>query len=125
MPHACLLAGFDSQSASVAGPLPSADRQISADPARRVRPSSYHKAPRGDHRRTSTFLTREATGTMHLLAFRRGDHRSSNEKRVSGDRSLEFDEEDQARMREQAERNQERALTSEEQEELQKYVKRG
>lgn len=39
--------------------------------------------------------------------------------------TLGFGEEDQARMRELAERNQEGALSSEEQEELQNYVKAG
>jgi hypothetical protein len=39
--------------------------------------------------------------------------------------TLGFDEEDQARMRELAERNQEGSLSSEEQEELQNYVKAG
>jgi hypothetical protein len=39
--------------------------------------------------------------------------------------TLRFDEEDQARMSELAERNQEGALTSEEQEELASYVKAG
>src|SRR5436309_120258 len=39
--------------------------------------------------------------------------------------TLGFDEEDQARMRELAERNQDGALTSEEREELQNYVKAG
>ena len=39
--------------------------------------------------------------------------------------TLGFDEEDQARMRELAERNQEGTSTSEEREELQSYVKAG
>ena len=39
--------------------------------------------------------------------------------------TLGFDEEDQARMRELAEKNQEGALSPEEQEELQNYVKAG